>query len=110
MDLTTAVTFSILLWDFWHLDREKSEVAEGQRWDRNKEVNFNHGDLGGGFKYFLFSPLLGPKIPNLTDIFSDGLKPSTRDVLHIQMNKRPSGNSFCHDIFTTRSVFFGIQN
>ena len=29
-------------------------------------------NLGGGFKYFLFSPLLGEKISNLTNIFQMG--------------------------------------
>ena len=33
--------------------------------------------LGGGFKYFYFHPYLG-KIPILTNIFSDRLKPPTR--------------------------------
>ena len=33
--------------------------------------------LGGGFKYFLSSPLSLEKIPTLTSIFSNGLKPPT---------------------------------
>ena len=33
--------------------------------------------LGGGFKYFLFSPLPGEMIP-FDQFFSDGLKPPTR--------------------------------
>ena len=37
--------------------------------------------LGGGFKYFLFSPLLLGKIPNLTNIFQRGLKPPTSHVV-----------------------------
>ena len=39
------------------------------------------GKLGGGVKYFLFfEPYLG-KIPILTIIFSDGLKPPTSKSL-----------------------------
>ena len=37
--------------------------------------------LGGGFKYFLFSPLPGEMIPNLTNIFSKELKPPPSFVL-----------------------------
>ena len=36
--------------------------------------------LGGGFKYFLFSPLLGEMI-QFDSCFSDGLKPPTRHSL-----------------------------
>ena len=35
--------------------------------------------LGGGFKYFYVHPYLG-KIPILTNMFSNGLKPPTRVV------------------------------
>ena len=35
--------------------------------------------LAGAFKHFLLSPLVG-KDSNLTNIFSDGLKPPTRLV------------------------------
>ena len=38
-------------------------------------------DLGGGFTDFLFSPRKLGKIPILTNIFSDGLKPPTSDTV-----------------------------
>ena len=42
----------------------------------------NNSQLGGGFKYFLdFHPYLG-KISNLTNTFSDGLKPPTSQSFH----------------------------
>ena len=37
-------------------------------------------DLGGGFKYFLFSPLFGED-SHFDSYFSTGLKPPTRDIL-----------------------------
>ena len=37
------------------------------------------GDLGGGFRYFLFSPLFEDD-SHFDQYFSDGLKPPTRDV------------------------------
>ena len=39
-------------------------------------VFFNNTTLGGGFKYFLFSPLFGGMI-HFDSYFSDGLKPKT---------------------------------
>ena len=39
--------------------------------------------LGGGFKYFLFSPLIGEMIP-IDKYFSDGLKPPTSTYNYIQ--------------------------
>ena len=39
-------------------------------------MTFDKDSLGGGFKSVLFSSLFG-KISNLTNIFSDGLKPPT---------------------------------
>ena len=40
-------------------------------------------DLDGGFKYFLFSSLLGED-SHFDSYFSTGLKPPTRDVFHIR--------------------------
>ena len=37
--------------------------------------------LGGGFNYFLFSPLFGEDFQ--FDYFSDGLKPATRKKVHV---------------------------
>ena len=37
-----------------------------------------HEDIGGGFKHFVFSPLIGEMIQ--FDYFSTGLKPPTRDA------------------------------
>ena len=40
-------------------------------------------NLGGGFKYFLFSPLLGEDF-QFDEDFSDGLKPPTSNVYQLQ--------------------------
>ena len=52
-------------------------------------------DVGGGFKYFLSSPLFGEKIPIWTNIFHPGLKPPTRKT------------SMQHAVF---SMFLLLQN
>ena len=41
-----------------------------------KSVVSGYGLLGGGFKYFLFSPLVGED-SQFDEYFSDGLKPPT---------------------------------
>ena len=41
----------------------------------------NYLKLGGGFKYFLFSPLLGEMI-QFDEYFSKGLKPPTSKAIH----------------------------
>ena len=50
----------------------------GKRWGTN--LGRTIGDLGGGFKYVLFSPRNMRKWSNLTSKFSNGLKPPTSDV------------------------------
>ena len=49
-------------------------VNEGMESWKNPFVNKN---LGGGFKYFIFSPLLGED-SQFDQYFSEGLKPPTR--------------------------------
>ena len=48
--------------------------------ERRKEIKTSQGRcLGGGFRYFLFSPLLGEMI-QFDSYFSNGLKPPTSCV------------------------------
>jgi len=43
--------------------------GEKNRWPQKRRVF-----LGGGFKYFLFSPVFGEDEPNLTSIFFKGVE------------------------------------
>ena len=53
----------------------KKQLEAGDLWRGIKKT------LGGGFKYFLFSPLFGEDSHFDSD-FSNGLKPPTRNHLH----------------------------
>ena len=68
MDLTTAVTFSILLWDFWRLGIGVGcEVAEGNVETETKR----RGSRWWSQRFVIFTPTWD-KIANLTNIFQMG--------------------------------------
>ena len=49
---------------------------------RGGSTNHVQCDLGGGFKYFLFSPLFGED-SHFDEYFSNGLKPPTSDAKNV---------------------------
>ena len=60
-------------------DSEQLWMAFSSRSWRKRMQSCKRRDLGGGFKYFLFSPLFGEDFP-VDSYFSNGLKPPTSDV------------------------------
>ncbi len=61
---------SAIRWEWYHGAPVKPLKSNG--W--NQKIQ-KIGGLGGGFKYFFFSPLLGEMIQFDYIFFSDGLKP-----------------------------------
>jgi len=69
------------------------------------DVSLNYNFLGGGFKYFLFSTLLGEMI-KFDSYFSDGLKPPTsfefKDLVHDPMKQPFQFVNVSADLFSTQ--------
>ena len=80
----------------WHQNLRRDDGSQGpepcQRWARCRKMK-----LGGGFKYFLCSPLFGEDFL-FDSYFSDGLKPPTRKSRYKQiallLNVMPIRGSF----------------
>ena len=75
-ELETEHAAQILL----EMDTENAAYILESRWKKRvkKPPFLRFENLGGGFKYVSFSPLLGEMI-QFEEYFSDGLKPPTRN-------------------------------